>query len=99
MLSPIELQQKIAQLKKQYGTVFHIIVEDKECFIKKPERSTLSMAMAEGKKSPIKFNEIILNKCWIEGDMEIQTDDEYFLGASSQLAEIVQAKSAEIKKY
>jgi len=46
----------------------------------------------------MKFNEIMLNSCWIDGDEEIKTDDSLFLAASSKLAELIEVKEAELVK-
>jgi len=91
-------QEQIDAWKKQHGDVFKITVEDKCCFIKRPSRKTLSYASTVGTKDPIKFNEIILNGCWLDGDAEIKTDDTLFMSASSQLAELMQFKTAELEK-
>jgi hypothetical protein len=91
-------QEQIDAWKKQYGDVFKISVEDKECYVHRPSRKTLSYASSVATKDPIKFNEIMLNGCWIDGDSEIKTDDSLFLSVSAQLAELIQVKEAELVK-
>ena len=51
-----------------------------------------------GKTDPMKYNEILLNNCWLAGDEEIKTDDALFLGVSTKLGELVEVKEAELKK-
>ena len=46
----------------------------------------------------MKYNEILLNNCWLAGDEEIKTDDALFLGVSTKLGELVEVKEAELKK-
>ena len=46
----------------------------------------------------MKVNETILKNCWLDGDMEIQNNDAYFLGASSKLDQMVEVKEAELEK-
>lgn len=46
----------------------------------------------------MKYNEFLLNNCWLEGDEIIKTDDALFLGVSAQLAEIIEMKEATLKK-
>ncbi len=46
----------------------------------------------------MKYNEVLLENCWLDGDEEIKKDDSLFLGVSSHLAEIIEIKTAEIKK-
>jgi hypothetical protein len=89
---------KIEEWKKQYGNVFRIEVDDKECYLKKPTRKALSYSMQAGKESPIKSNEILLNECWLAGDEEIKTDDSLFLSVSAKLGEIIAIREAELEK-
>jgi len=90
--------EKIAQWKAQYGDVYKIVVEDKECYLKAPDRKTLSYASSIGTQDPMKFNEIILTQCWLAGDEEIKTVDAYFFGAATQLDKVCEFKKAELVK-
>ena len=58
----------------------------------------LGAASVLGKNDPMKYNEVLLENCWLGGDEEIKKDDSLFLGVSSHLAEIIEIKTAEIKK-
>jgi hypothetical protein len=51
-----------------------------------------------GKTDPLKFNEVILNECFVGGSEAIKTDDSLFLGVSAKLAEIIEVKEAELEK-
>ena len=91
--------KEIQDFKKQYGDIFMLTVEDEAaCLLKKPDRKTLSMATSLTSKSPMKSNEVILRNCWLAGDDVIKTKDEYFLAACQQLEQLIEFKSAEIKK-
>lgn len=90
--------EQIATWKKQHGDIFKVTVEGHECFLKRPDRKTLAYATRAGGQDPIKFNEIILNGCWLDGDETIKTDDTLFLGVSGKLAELIDVKEAEIVK-
>ena len=91
--------EQIAQLKAQHGDIFKITVESGEsCILRKPNRKELSYASTAGQNDPLKFSEIILNQCWLEGDEQIKTDDELFLAVSQHLGELVKVKSAELEK-
>lgn len=92
------MQEQIEQWKKQHGEIFKLIVDDKVAYLKKPSRKVLSYASSIGTKDPMKFNEIILNECFIGGDEDIKTDDSYFLAAASKLADIIEVKEAELVK-
>lgn len=73
-------------------------VDGRRCYLKRPTRKTLSAAAVVGTKDPLKYNEIVLKNCWLNGDEEIQGDDALFLGVSGQLAEIIEVAEASIKK-
>lgn len=91
-------EQKIEGFKKKFGGVFQYTAEGKSCFLKKPSRQTISAASVVGKNNPMKYNEILLNGCWIEGDEELKTDDGLFLGVSQILADLIEIKEGELKK-
>lgn len=91
-------KEQIQEWKNKHGDVFRIVVEDKACYLRKPDRKVLSYAAAAGKTDPMKVNETILKNCWLDGDMEIQKDDAYFLGASGKLDRMVEVKEAELEK-
>lgn len=91
-------KEQIQAWKAKHGEVFMLQVDDKQCYLHKPDRKTLSAAMSLSKADPIKFNEVLLNNCWLAGDEEIKTDDAYFMGASSQLDKLMEYKQAELKK-
>lgn len=90
--------EEIEELKKKHGEIFKLEVEDKCCILKVPGRKVLSYASVSATKDPMKFNEVILNDCFVAGDEEIKTNDAYFLGASSKIAEIIQVKEARLEK-
>lgn len=91
--------EQIAAWKEIHGTVHKITVEDKVCYLKSPDRKTLEYAQnANQKGGGMKFNEALLNNCWLGGDPEIKTDDAYFLGVGGILAEIIDIKEAKLEK-
>lgn len=98
MKENIEIEQKIEGWKRKYTAVFCYEVDGKRCYLRTPDRKALSAAAAIGKNDPLKYNEILLNNCWLEGDDAIRTEDKYFLGISGQLAEIVEIAEGNLKK-
>ena len=92
------VQEQIEAWKKKYGDVLCVVVGDKVAYLKRPSRQALSAAAVVGKNDPMKYNEILLNNCWLDGDEEIKTDDSLFLGVSAKLGELVEVKEAELKK-
>ncbi len=91
-------KEQIHAWKEQYGDVFKVSVDDKSAYLRSPDRKTLSYASSVGSKDPLKFNEIILNGCWLAGDEELKTNDSYFLAVSGKLSEIIQVKEAKLEK-
>ena len=91
-------QKQIDAWKAEHGEIFALKIGDKICYLKTPNRKTLSYAAMAGQKDNMAFNEIILKQCWLGGDEEIQTNDGLFLSASSKLPELIQIKEAELVK-
>ena len=92
-------QAQIDEWKKKHGGVYEVAIESGEkCYLRQPNRKDLSAATASGKKDPLKFNESILNNCWLAGDDAIRTNDQLFLAASQELDQILDFKTATVKK-
>ena len=91
-------KEQIQEWKKQYKDIFVISVEDKNVYLRTPDRKTLSYASTLATKDPLKFNEVILDNCWLGGDEEIKTNDELFLAVSSKLPDLIQIKEATLEK-
>lgn len=91
-------KEQIEKLKHTHGEVFEVEVSDKICYLKKPSRKVLSAAATVGQKDALKYNEILLENCWIQGDDEIRNNDSYFLGVSGVLAQVIEIKEAKLKK-
>ena len=93
-------QEQLESWKKKYGEVFEVVSADKKTILHKPSRHDLSFAMAGSSqaKDSVKFSEILLKQCWIDGDPEIQTVDDYFLSVVPVLGALAEVKEAEIKK-
>ena len=91
--------EQIASWKNKHGDVFLIEIESGErCYLRKPIRKDLSAAQASARKDPMKFNESLLNNCWLAGDDAIRTNDDLFFAASQVLDEVLVFKTATAKK-
>lgn len=90
--------EQIEAWKKQHGTVYAIIVDEKICYLKKPGRREMSYAASIGTSDPMGMVEGILTTCFLGGCEEFKTDDDLFLAAASQLEGIVATKHAELVK-
>tara|TARA_R100001015_G_C4531229_1_gene97572 strand:+ start:209 stop:475 length:267 start_codon:yes stop_codon:yes gene_type:complete len=84
---------------------YTIEVEDKKCVISKPDRKVMGLVLpklfpmlGDEKQDMLGAGEIILKTCWVSGDEEIRTVDEYILAASLQCVSLIEMKTASIKK-
>lgn len=91
-------KEQIEALKKKHGEIFEVEVGDKICYLKRPTRKVLSLAASQTQRDPLKYNEVVLANCWVDGDEEIKTVDAYFLGVSGVLDQLVEIKQADLKK-
>jgi len=95
-------KEQIAEWKAKYGTISKITVKadggNKVCYLRNPSRKALGYASMAGKDNPLKFNEVVLNDCWLAGDEEIRTNDTLFLSVSGKIAELIEVKEAELEK-
>lgn len=89
--------EQIKDWKRKYMDIFEVKTGDSVCYLKKPDRKTMSYVASLG-NDPIRANEVLLENCWISGDDSIKTNDEKFYGISAKLNEIIQFKEAEITK-
>lgn len=90
--------EQVQDWKAKHGDVFRIKVLDSVCYLRKPSRKALGYASVAGKDNPLRFNEVILNDCWLGGDEEIKTNDTLFLSVSAKIAELIQVEEAELEK-
>lgn len=92
-------EEKIAQWKALHGDIYRVELEDGSvCYLKKPDRTTMKAVASVGTGDPIRANEILLENCWLGGDESIKSNDDKFFGVSSQLANLIEIKQAELKK-
>lgn len=92
-------------LKKQHGegNVIEIVFADgKKCFLKKPSRQVVGMAMTKSRSNAMALPEVILENCWLDGDPEVkdmETNYGYLIGLTEKVDEIFSTKTAEVKKH
>ena len=44
------------------------------------------------------MSETLLKQLWVDGDKEIQENDEYFLAAIPKMEEVIKVKEAQLKR-
>lgn len=92
-------QEEIDALKEKHGEVHAFEVDDKVCYLRKPDRKILSAAMKMSKDDPMKFNETILNNCWLggyEGFKDVNGD--LFLDIEPEFVELLKRRAVTVKK-
>ncbi|MDR1199056.1 MAG: hypothetical protein LBK94_08630 [Prevotellaceae bacterium] len=97
-LSGEATKEQIAMWKAKHGTVFEVIIDDAVCYLHKPDRNVISAAATLGQNDPMRFNEVLIENCWISGDEKIKTDNDYFFALVEKAEELLRFKTAEIKK-
>lgn len=91
-------KEQIAAWKKEHESVFKLEVDGKVAYLKTPDRKTMGYATLVNKKDPLKFNEVLLENCWLDGDKEIQTNDTLFMSVAGELAQLLDFKEAKLEK-
>lgn len=89
-------KEQVADWKKKHGEIFELSVEGKSCILRKPNRKDLSYVSVV--KDPIQMSETLLKQLWVDGDMEIQENDDLFLAAIPKMEEVIKVKESKIKK-
>lgn len=89
-------KEQLAGWKKKHGELFEITVDDKSCVLRKPNRKDLSYVSVASDN--VKMCEVLMKQLWVDGDPEMQEDDNYFLAAMSQMEEVLKVKESKIKK-
>jgi hypothetical protein len=92
------MEQKIANWKKQYGEIYLLEVDGRQCYLRQPDRKIISMARSLSQGDYIAAQEHILDACWLEGDEEIRTNDTLFLNIATKLEGLIEAKESTLKK-
>ena len=89
-------EEQIAEWKRKHGEIFELSVDGKSCIVRKPNRKDLSYVSVV--KDPIKMSETLLKQLWVEGDKEIQEQDDLFLAFIPKMEEVIKVKESQIKK-
>lgn len=91
------LDQKIQNWKEQYGGVWHLPVDDKECYLRDPNMEDYKRAfIAMQDDGDSAFGEVMLTSLWLEGDHEIKTNNDYFSPAKKEITKMLRYDDPEI---
>lgn len=90
---------KIAEYKKEYGSVFRYTAKDgKSCLLRSPDLTILDACRTISGGSSVKFDIALLDNCWIDGDEELKTVDKYKMGLFDWLGGIIQKVDGELEE-
>jgi len=90
--------EQIKAWKEKYKTIYAIEVKGHVCYVKAVDRLILSLVMSVVSANPLEANETIFNNCWLGGSEDIKTDDELYCSAIMKMGELIDLKSATLKK-
>ena len=77
-----------------------VTIDGKKAFFKKPNRATLGLAMAKGANDPLTSVEIIVENCYVGGDIskkELLEDVSNLFALSGVVNQIIGTKAVEVK--
>jgi hypothetical protein len=90
--------EQIQDWKDKYGGVYEFPVDDKTAYLREPKMPDFKRAFtAMQKEGDIAFGEQMIATLWIDGDVEIKSDDAYFLPARKKMVDFFNYEDAEIK--
>jgi hypothetical protein len=90
--------EQIAMWKNLYKKVYEVEVDGSVCYLRKPDRKTISAATSLGASDPVRYAEVMLENCWLGGDDDIKTDNDKFFGVTSQLDKLTKVAKASLKE-
>jgi hypothetical protein len=91
--------KQIEAWKEQFGNIYALPVDDKTAYLREPKMKDFKRAFtAMQNNGDLAFGEDMINSLFIGGDVEIKTDDAYFLPARKEIKEFFNFDEAEIFK-
>lgn len=90
--------EQIQKLKDKYGDVFTYECDNKVCYLRRPDRKILGLAMSSDTIDPFKKNETLIANCWLGGDDNLRDVDAYFYDLSTHIEQLIEVKRGELKK-
>jgi len=98
-LGHIATAEQIKEWKRLHGDVHRMQVHDKACYLRKPTRKILAMVHETVPGSDyLGRQELKLENCWLAGDEEIKTNDDYFLNACTAIDDLIPTYLVELAK-
>jgi hypothetical protein len=89
----------ITQWKQEHGKVFEYKSTDgKVGYFKMPDRQLMDASSAMANAHPVFSNEMLAKGCFLAGDEELISKNEYFFGLSQWLKKLLSIKEGELKE-
>lgn len=89
-------QTQIDAWKKLHGKVYTYKCDGRICYLKPVGRDAYSLATSKISTSPAKYNETIIEQCWLGGDDTLRTQDNYYFGLKDITDELMDKKAGEL---
>lgn len=87
----------VEALKQKYGNIFRYTTSDgKVAYFKSPNLTILDYCKTVSNGSNVKFNKLLAENCFVEGDKEIITEEKYLLGLFEFLPSIIDFVTGEL---
>ena len=92
-------KQQIDAYKAKYGDVFQYTTTDKKsALFRTPDLMTLDACRTVSGGSSIKFDKALVENCWIDGDVELKTEDKYLMGLFDWTAALIVRIDGQLEK-
>ncbi len=90
--------EQIQEWKNKHKDVYQVSGGGFVCYLRKPYRKEVSIAMSKSFSDPLSSSESIMQSCWLGGATELQTEDRLFLGVHAQIQNIIDQEEMSVKK-
>ena len=98
MYTPTE--QEIKEAKKKHVRV--LLLEFPEigmaCMLAKPSRQVVALAFTKAQTDPLGMSQVIRDNCWIAGDEDLRTNDDYLVSMNTKIDKLIGITTAELKE-
>jgi len=82
--------EQIEAWKREFETVFqYTLADNRVAYFRTPTLQILDACKTLSGGSAMKFNELLMNNCWLGGDDELRKHDKYKMGIFEWLPDII----------
>lgn len=92
-------KEQIKKYKDEHGTLYRYTADDgKSCLLRSPDLNILDACRTVSGGSSIKFDQALVENCWVDGDEELKTVDKYQMGLFDWLGSIIQKVDGQLEE-